>query len=73
MKNDRNLHVPFNAPLNINDTINQTQGCRHTNPDICKYSYLNGICAFSSEDHICKKPSRAWAKQYSKLCMKEGR
>ncbi len=48
MKNDRNLHVPFNAPLNINDTINQTQGCRHTNPDICKYSYLNGICAFSS-------------------------
>lgn len=29
------MKVPFNAPLNPQDTETQTYGCRQNNPDIC--------------------------------------
>ena len=61
------LKIAFNAPLNQEDTEHQTYGCRANNPDICANCYLPDICAFASEDEICKKPSRAWKKQYEKL------
>lgn len=61
------LKIPFNAPLNKEDTEYQTYGCRANNPDICANCYLPDVCAFASEDGICKKPSRAWKKQYAKL------
>ena len=64
------LHIPFAAPLNAADTETQTFGCRTNNPDICASNGLNGVCAFVSNDCICRKPSRAWKRQYSKL--KEG-
>ena len=41
--------------LNDDDNAKQTYGCRHTNPDICGSSYINNVCAFASEDKICKK------------------
>ena len=59
--------VDFSAPLKEGDTETQTYGCRHTNPDICKNNGLMNVCAFVSEDGICKKPSRAWAKKYRQL------
>lgn len=59
--------VPFNAPLAPLDTEFQTVGCRQNNPDICANNDLPNICAFAREDGICKKPSRAWKKQYEKL------
>lgn len=62
-----NLNVPFNAPLNEIDTEHQTYGCRATNPDICSNNCLQDVCAFASADGVCKKPSKAWKKQYSKL------
>lgn len=65
-----NMKVPFTAPLNELDTENQTFGCRANNPDICANNLLPGVCAFASKDGICRKPSRAWKKQYEKL--KEG-
>lgn len=52
------LHFGFNAPLNEYDTENQTYGCRQNNPDICGLNGIEGICAFSSEDGICKRPSK---------------
>lgn len=61
------ITVAFNAPLNINDSESQTFGCRANNPDICGSNGLSGICAFASSDYICRKPSRAWKKQYKKL------
>ena len=61
------LKIPFNAPLNKEDTEYQIYGCRANNPDICANCYLPDVCAFASEDGICKKPSRAWKKQYAKL------
>lgn len=65
--------VPFNAPLNEKDTENQTYGCRANNPDICGNNGLDGVCAFVTDDCICRKPSRAWKKQYQKLLSeKEG-
>lgn len=65
--NKKDLKIPFNAPLNEKDTEYQTYGCRANNPDICASNELEGVCAFSSSDCICKKPSRAWKKQYAKL------
>ena len=63
----KSLNVPFSAPLNEKDTENQTYGCRANNPDICANAYLQNVYAFSSSDCICKKPSRAWKKQFAKL------
>ena len=65
--NIKDLKVPFNAPLNEIDTERQTYGCRANNPDICANNPITDICAFTSEDCICRKPSRAWQKQYHKL------
>ena len=59
--------VSFNAPLKEKDTESQTEGCRANNPDICASNMLPDICAFCNEDHICRKPSRAWKKQYQRL------
>ena len=64
---NKTLHIPFAAPLNKVDTEMQTFGCRANNPDICANNGLPNICAFAAEDCICKKPSRAWKKQYNKL------
>ena len=63
----KNAKVPFNAPLNEKDKENQTYGCRANNPDICGNNGLDGVCAFVTDDCICRKPSRAWKKQYQKL------
>ena len=64
---DKELRIAFSARLNALDTEAQTYGCRANNPNICANAYLTNVCAFASEDGICKKPSRAWKKQYTKL------
>ena len=61
------LHFDFDAKLNSKDTENQTYGCRQRNSDICSSNGIENICAYASKDNICKKPSRAWKKQYYKL------
>ena len=68
--NEKELKVPFAAPLNELDTETQTYGCRANNSDICANNAIPNVCAFTTEDCICRKPSRAWKKQYNKL--KEG-
>ena len=64
---DPKLRVNFNAPLNKQDTPEQTKGCRANNPDICAYSFVEKCCAFCRADGICTHPSRAWKSQYKKL------
>lgn len=64
---DRKLKFDFNDRLNKEDKENQTLWCRQKNPDICSSNGIENICAFASQDCICKKPSRAWKKQYAKL------
>ena len=64
---DKELRMAFSAPLHKLDTEKQTYGCKANNPDICANAYLLDICAFASQDCVCKKPSRAWKKQYAKL------
>lgn len=63
----KELMIPFNASLRSEDSETQTYGCRANNPDICGNNGLSNVCAFASADCICKKPSRAWKKQYNKL------
>ena len=65
--NIKELRISFHAPLNELDGENQTYGCRANNPDICINADTEGVCAFTTKDHICRKPSRAWKKQYLKL------
>lgn len=65
--NKKDLRVAFNAKLNDVDTEIQTLGCRANNPDICANNGIDAICAFNSDEGICRKPSRAWKKQYTKL------
>lgn len=61
------LKIAFSAPLNEQDSETQTYGCRQNNPNICANNSIPGICAFTSADCICKKPSRSWKKQFHKL------
>ena len=68
--NRKEYVIPFNAPLHSLDTERQTYGCRQNNPDICGNNSLSNVCAFCRPDHICKKPSRAWKKQFNKLLEK---
>lgn len=67
----KELKVEIYAPLDELDTEKQTYGCRANNPDICANCYMPNICAFSSDDNICKKPSKAWKKIYQELKNKE--
>jgi len=67
MSETRKLRIPFRAPLQEGDTEETTIGCRANNPDICANNGLKNICAFASSDGICRKPSRAWKKQYAVL------
>ena len=64
---NKKMKFDFNEKLNAEDTENQTLGCRQNNPNICSSNGIENICAFASDDCICKKPSRAWKKQYAKL------
>lgn len=61
------MKVPFNAPLNPQDTEKQTFGFRQNNPDICGNNGKPDLCAFVRADGICLKPSRAWKKKYTEL------
>lgn len=63
----KNLCIPIRSPLNKLDTESQTYGCRQNNPDICGYCYLEGVCAFVSDDKICRHPSSKWKKIYKEL------
>lgn len=65
--NEKELKIPFNAPLNEVDTELHTYGCCQNNLNICGNNGLAGVCAFVSKDGICCKPSRGWKKQYQKL------
>lgn len=71
MSETYNLRVSFQAPLRPGDTSEVTVGCRANNPDICANNGLEGICAFVAKDGICRRPSRAWKKQYQRLLGKE--
>lgn len=42
----KELLIPFDAPLNAQDTETQTYGCRQNNPNICGNNSLPDICAF---------------------------
>lgn len=64
---EKELRIPFSASLNTGDSENTTYGCRANNPDICKNNRIEGVCAFASDDNICKEPSRAWKKKYESL------
>ncbi len=64
---NKELCVGFNAPLNEGDTETQTYGCRQNNPNICGRNGIPGICAFASDDNICKQPSKTWKKKYYEL------
>ena len=52
----KELCIPIREALNELDTEMQTYGCRQSNPDICGYCYIENVCAFASQDCICRHP-----------------
>ena len=64
---EKRIKSIFHASLKPLDTESQTQGCRHTNPDICANHSLPQKCAFVREDGICFLPPKSWPKQYRQL------
>ena len=60
-----------NKPLQKNDNLIQTFGCRHSNPDICSMNGIKDKCAFCSDDKICKCPPKSWNKTYQVLISKK--
>jgi len=62
----------FHDPLLPGDTVAQTNGCRHTNPDICGKNHMPDVCAFVRGDEICLAPPSSWAKQFFHLANKNG-
>lgn len=57
----------FHAPLRSKDTLEQTVGCRHTQPAICAKNSLPKVCAFVRPDGFCSAPPLSWKKQFFKL------
>jgi len=57
----------YNAPLKLKDTITKTEGCRHSNPDICGNNSLHNICAFVRKDGMCLKPPSSWPRKFEQL------
>ena len=57
----------FHEPLEPRDTVEQTVGCRHTNPDICAKHSMPAVCAFVRPDGLCLAPPKSWPKQLRKL------
>lgn len=55
-------------PLTKEDTLEQTIGCRHSNPDICKNNSTPNKCAFVRNDGVCYTPPRSWKKLFEELC-----
>ena len=64
---DKKIKFTKDDPLNPGDTEDQTYGCRCYNPDICSGYGSFRLCAFYSDDHICRKPPRGWKKLYQEL------
>ena len=64
---EKRIKSTFHASLKPLDSESQTQGCRHTNPDICANHSLPQKCAFVREDGICFLPPKSWPKQYRQL------
>jgi len=60
----------FHAPLKPKDTEKQTEGCRHTNPNICASHSIPRVCAFARPDGMCLKPPQSWPKQFKVLAAK---
>jgi len=54
-------------PLHPDDTLEQTYGCRHFKPDLCKNMNLENVCAFVRVDRLCVKPPNSWKKIYENL------
>jgi hypothetical protein len=57
----------FHAPLKPKDSETQTEGCRHTNPEICASHSMPKVCAFARADGMCLKPPISWPKQFRVL------
>lgn len=60
----------FHEPIGPNDSGCATEGCRHTNPDICKSNGLVSVCAFVRGDRMCLMPPKSWSRQYVLLVAK---
>jgi hypothetical protein len=61
------LIIDPTAPLNSQDSPNQTYGCRCRTYQNCASNSMENVCAFVKADTICLKPPNGWAIKYENL------
>ncbi len=61
------------APLHPKDTVKQTIGCRHTQPEVCGKNSMPKVCAFVRQDGMCLSPPKSWPMQFKKLKQKRAK
>jgi len=66
MPDKKNIEA-YGAPLKPRDTVNQTVGCRHSEPSVCSKHSMPKVCAFVQQDGICSAPPKSWSKLFAKL------
>jgi hypothetical protein len=59
------------AGLQSGDRVDQTFGCRQSNPQTCGKHSLAGICAFARADGMCFAPPRTWKATFARLGAQE--
>lgn len=60
----KEIHFKITDPLKKGDTESQTFGCRHKDPEFCKFIDNSQYCAFAKQDCTCLKPSISWKKHF---------
>ena len=61
------MKIDQRRPLSEGDTELQTNGCRHSNPDICRNNEMPNKCAFVRTDNVCLLPPRSWKAIFEQL------
>lgn len=64
---NKELIFDKHTPLNSQDAIIQTYGCRYHKPDMCKNMGKPGICAFVRVDNVCINPPNTWKRHFKNL------
>lgn len=60
----KELRISPSAPLNALDTATQTYGCRHRSPHTCPNGNMPNVCAFVTNDNICRRPPNTWKRKF---------
>jgi hypothetical protein len=59
-------------PLHPLESLTQTIGCRHSDPEICRNNSTPKKCAFVRTDKACFMPPKSWPRLFAELSELKG-